>query len=347
MALGRMKQWREAQRQRAGGMVEISTWVPVRASKFLKDIFALLGDPSERGDSYRLIVSSWLNRRRVVDAKFHGTSYSAEIDLPYLGPHWHQRPAGGRIFGDCETWVELTPDEAREVSELCQTAVSEILEGWLTKREMIGTLRDHVGVALDPDFANVDYLPRPEDSLFRPETEEEFAKNEAEIAQGVAEAAYNSRRHPRDEPTIVYYPGAFGFPSRCHAIHRVINDEILFALVHVPNGGTSPTNMIVELTRRMHKSYYPDVHFSKIRWFDVYRIPWRSDDEIHINSVEFKKDNESGSTKVIWGRADRLPDDFVGDISRAVHLSSCIQLERSHEEVAGSEANPVDPSDLY
>ncbi|GEM_PF-2881895 len=322
MALGRMKQWREAQRQRAGGMVEISTWVPVRASKFLKEIFARLGDPSERGDSYRLIVSSWLNRRRVVGTKFEGTSYSAEIDLPYLGPHWHLRPAGGRIFGDCETWVELTPDEASEVSELCQVAVSEALEEWLTKREMIGTLRDHVGVALDPDFASVDYLPRPEDSLFRPETEEEFAKNEAEIAQAVAEAATNAHRHPSDESTIVYYPGAFGVPSRCHAIHHVFNDEILFALVHVPNGGTSPTNMIGELTRRMHKQFYPEVPFSKIKWFDVYRLPWEASQDVHVALVSFEKDSENGAAKVHWRAADDLPERFINDIRRAVGLST-------------------------
>lgn len=322
MALGRMKQWREAQRQRAGGMVEISTWVPVRASKFLKDIFARLGDPSERGDSYRLIVSSWLNRRRVVDTKFLGTSYTAEIDLPYLGPHWHQRPAGGRVFGDCETWVELTPDEASEVSELCQAAVSQALDEWLAKRGLVGALRDHVGVALDPDFAQADYHQRANDSLFRPASEEEFAKNEAEIAQGVAEAAAKSRLHHSDDRTVVNYPGLWGVPSRCHAIHRWHDGEVLFALVHIPNGGTSPTNMIAELSRRMHKTFYPDVPISKVRWFDAFRLPWESDVDLHINSVDFEKDSADGPPKIIWRPAEGLPGSFVDDIRRVLKSSA-------------------------
>jgi len=321
MALGRMKQWREAQRQRAGGMVEISTWVPVRASKFLKDIFALLGDPSERGDSYRLIVSSWLNRRRVVGANFLGTSYSAEIDLPYLGPDWYQRPAGGRIFGEYETWLELTPDEASEVSELCQSAVSGALDGWLSKRGMIGVVRDHVGVALEPDFAQVDYQPRVGDSLFRPETEDEFVKNEAEIAQGVIDAAAKSRRNPIDDPTLVSYPGDFGFPSRCHAIHCVYNDDVLFALVHVPNGGTSPTNMMGELTRRMHKLYYPEVPFNNIKWFDVYRLPWETVQDVRINRVVFDKESEGGMSKIYWQPAGDLPESFFEEILRAARPS--------------------------
>ncbi len=322
MALGRMKQWREAQRQRAGGMVEIATWVPQRSAKFLKEVFARLGDPSERGDNYRAEVSSWSNRRRVVGTEYVGTSYSAEIDLPFLGPHWHQRPAGGRVMGVHETWIELTPDEASEVSKLCEAAISETLDGWLTKNGMRGTVRDHVGVATDPDFAQSDYQRRSGDSLFRPESDDEFAKNEAEIAQGVAEAAANSRLHHADDQTIVYYPGFWGMPSRCHAIHRRYDDVVLFALVHVKNGGTSPTNIIGELTRRMHKTFYPDVPFSKIQWFDVYRLPWERDQDPHINRVIFEKDGESGSAKALWQPADQLPDDFADDVRRAAQASA-------------------------
>jgi hypothetical protein len=322
MALGRMKQWREAQRQRAGGMVEIATWVPQRSAKFLKEIFARLGDPSERGDNYRAAVSRWSNRRRVVGTEYVGTSYSAEIDLPFLGPHWHQRPAGGRVMGAYDTWIELTPDEASEVSELCETAISETLHGWLNRKGVLGTVRDHVGVALDPDFAQSDYRPRNGDSLFRPESDDEFAKNEAEIAQGVAEAATKSRLHHTDDPTIVYYPGFWGIPSRCHAIHRRYNDVVLFALVHVKNGGTSPTNMIGELTRRMHKTFYPDVPFANIQWFDVFRLPWERDQDLHINQVNFEKDGETGSAKALWQPAGQLPDDFIDDIRRAARPSA-------------------------
>lgn len=314
MALGRMKQWREAQRQRAGGMVEIATWVPQRSAKFLKEIFARLADPSERGEDYRLVVSPWAKRRRVVLREYEGTSYSAEIDLPFLGPHWYQRPAGGRVMGAHGTWIELTPDEALEVSDRCRDAVSSVLKEWLSKNEMLGSARDHVGVVPDLYFGRSDDQLRARDSIFRPVSDDEFAKSEAEIAQGVADAAAKSRLHHSDDPTIVYYPGAWGIPSRCHAIHRQNGDKVLFALVHVPNGGTSPTNMIEELTKRMHKKFYPYVPFSKIQWFDAWRLPWAGDNDFEISHVVFEKGN--GSENVRWEPAGELPAEFVDDIRR-------------------------------
>jgi len=309
-----MKQWREAQRQRAGGMVEISTWVPQRSAKFLKEIFARLGDPSERGENYRTVVSSWSKRRRVVGTEYFGTFYSAEIDLPFVGPHWHLRPAGGRVTGLHGTWIELTPDEAQEVSEQCRDAVSSVLKEWLTKNGMHGSVRDHVGVVPDQYFGLGEDQLRAGDSIVRPVSDDEFAKNEAEIAQGVADAAAKSRLHHSDDPTIVYYPGAWGFPSRCHAIHRQDGDKVLFALVQVPNGGTSPTNMIEELTKRMHKKFYPYVPFSKIEWFDAWRLPWAGDKDVEISRVVFEKSN--GSENVRWEPAGELPAEFVDEIRR-------------------------------
>ena len=32
----RMKQWREAQRRKHGGMVQLTTWVPRRSAEYLK-----------------------------------------------------------------------------------------------------------------------------------------------------------------------------------------------------------------------------------------------------------------------------------------------------------------------
>ena len=80
--MGRMREWREAQRQKAGGMLPLTVWVPARAADYLKIIFGRLADPSDRGEDYRLAASAWLYRRRVPAARFEGVDFAAEIDMP-------------------------------------------------------------------------------------------------------------------------------------------------------------------------------------------------------------------------------------------------------------------------
>lgn len=303
MALGRMTRWREAQRRRAGGMVEISTWVPSRAATFLKEIFGRLGDPGSRGDDYRALVAGWLDRRRVVGRRYDGVGCDAEIDRPFLGTGWYSRPAGGRVFDVEGTWIELTPDEANEVEEACKAAVSNALEKWLEAKGLKGRVIDKVGVAIGTYFP---VKPGPNDVLLRPADDDEFERNEVEIAQAVKDAALKSRLHPTDDPTVVYYPGVGGLPSRCHAIHQKFGDRILFALVHIPNGGTSPTNMIKELTKRMHREFYPGLQMKDIDWFDCWVLPWESADEPTITCVVEGEDGHPS-----WQVPGNLPQEFV------------------------------------
>lgn len=303
MALGRMARWREAQRRRAGGMVEISTWVPLRTATFLKEIFGRLGDPGSRGDDYRALVAAWLYRKRVVGSRYDGVGCDAEIDRPTLGTGWYSRPAGGRVVGLEGTWIELSPDEADEVEQACKVAVSHTLEKWLEAKGLKGRVIDKVGVAIGPSFP---VKSGPNDVVLRPADDDEFERNEVEIAQAVKDAALKSRLHPMDDPTVVYYPGVGGLPSRCHAIHQKFGDRVLFALVHIPNGGTSPTNMINELMKRMHRQFYPELKMKDIDWFDCWVLPWESADETTITSVV-----EGGDGHPSWQAPGNPPREFV------------------------------------
>jgi len=314
MSLGsRMKAWRAAQRERLGGMENFSIWMPARHASFLKEIFEKLADPGSRGDDYRLAASGWLRSRRAPAYVFAGTDFSCVIDLPSVGPSWHMRPAGGRVYGSYETWVEMTPNEADELKLALMSAVSSKLEEWLRERELLGKLVDHVGVALHPDFAQPDYQPRDGDSLHRPLGDDEFESNEAKIAREVEREAHQSRMHPTDDPTVVYYDGAWNVPSRCHAIHGRYDDQILFALVHIPFGGTSPTNMIEELSAEMWKRFYPKDKFDQIEWFDCHTMPF-DERTAQINLVDLKGDSPSWSSVNVGN----LPPDFVAAINDAV-----------------------------
>lgn len=321
MALvGRMREWREAQRQKAGGMTQLTTWVPSRSAEYLKGIFARLADPGERGEDYRLIASFWTRRRRVVGEQFPGTSFSAEIDLPYHGPHWFMRPAGGRITGSGETWIELTPSEADEVSLLCKVAVSKALSGWLCEHDLLGKLRDHTGVALEPVFAHPSYPLQEGESVIRPATDAAFEENEAKIARKVEREALQSRRHPTDDPTVVYYEGFHKIPSRCHAVHRREGGRVLFALGHIQYGGTSPTNMIEDLTVEMWKRFYPKDRFESIEWFDAWPEHYSLTGVFHMQRVLFpenKKDGTRGGP--VWApTGSDVPEDFADEVRRAI-----------------------------
>jgi hypothetical protein len=241
-----------------------------------------------------------------VGRRFDGELCYAEIDLPTLGTEWYSRPAGGRVFDVEGTWIELSPDEAQEVEDACRVAVSHALEEWLAAKNLKGKVIDKVGVAIGNYLP---FRPGPNDILLRPADDDEFERNEVEIAQAVRDAALKSRLHPTDDPTVVYYPGIGGLPSRCHAIHQKVGDRILFALVHIPNGGTSPTNMINELTKRMHRQFYPGLKMKDIEWFDCWALPWESADEPTIARVI---EGERGEPN--WLAPGDLPEEFVARI---------------------------------
>jgi hypothetical protein len=314
-----MREWREAQRQKAGGMVQLTVWVPARAFAYLKIIFGRLADPSDRGEDYRLAASAWLYRRRVPAARFEGADFAAEIDMPRLGPPWHTRPAGGRVIDEIKTWIELTPDEADEIDRLCRKSVTNALARWLSNRDLAGKRHDHTGAALGLEFCAPGYQSKFNESIIRPVDDAAFAANEAKIARDVDRAAQQSRRHSTDDPTIVEYEGIHRTPSRCHAVHRRVGDRILFALGYIEHGGTSPTNAIATLTEDMWKRFYPDDRFDRIEWYDC-RSPGDSlTGQFQMRRVVFP-DVKGGP---IWGPADDVPADFMAEVLRAI--SRCLR----------------------
>ena len=318
----RMKTWRNARRARGGGMTQLLIWVRVRDANFLKDIFGKLADPSERGSDYRSSACQWLFRRRVPVYHFSGTSYSAEIDLPFIGPHWFRRPAGGRVTGSLGTWIELTPKEADEITLRCRSAVSNALETWLRNNSLTGQVRDHVGVAMDPDFADPDFCIHhlhEGDSVIRPADDSAFEENEARIAREVEREALQSCLHQDDDPTVVYYEGFFGVPSRCHAIHRREGDRIIFALVHIKHGGSSPTHMIEKLAAEMRKRFYPSIPVEKIEWYDCFMV--FDHEAARINRVIIDQQGWH------WQEAKDLPNDFVQEIEDTVQRNNKLARE--------------------
>jgi hypothetical protein len=312
----RMREWREAQRRKAGGMVPLTTWVPARAAEYLKDIFARLADPGERGEDYRRVVDRWLYRRRVQAACYPGDGLSAEIDLPFFGPSCHRRPAGGRIIGSTRTWIELTPDEADDISVQCQRAVSAALSTWVMEHDLIGRKRDHTGVALGRMFCKPGYQPEAGESIIRPKDDEAFEKNEAAIAHAVERAALQAHLHPSEDPSVVYYPGFHGIPSRCHVVHRREGDRVLFALGHIEHGGTSPTKLIEELAVRMHRCFYPDIPFDRIEWFDAWPPIDSLRNKFHIQRVVFQ--GGVVGTGPVWVGVKDVPNDFIDEVRHTI-----------------------------
>lgn len=75
-----VKKWRAAQKQRAGGMSNLSVWVTKADRDYLRGIFDMLADP-ETGEPYRTIVSRWIRRRRPVARVAEGFSYRIEVDV--------------------------------------------------------------------------------------------------------------------------------------------------------------------------------------------------------------------------------------------------------------------------
>jgi hypothetical protein len=52
---------------------------------------------------------------------------------------------------------------------------------------------------------------------------------------------------------------------------------VQFALIHIPHGGTSPTNMFAGLATYMRQRFYPEVGAGQILWYDVIPKACRSD----------------------------------------------------------------------
>ena len=51
--------------------------------------------------------------------------------------------------------------------------------------------------------------------------------------------------------------------------HRKHQGRVQFALIHMPHGGTSPTNMVESLATHFRQRFNPKIDPGLIDWFDV------------------------------------------------------------------------------
>jgi hypothetical protein len=260
--MNRMRLWRaKKMSQEAGRLLQICVWTPERSVALTREICSRVAEPNARGQQLRNALIKQTNRRRTVAYEWHGFSAQVEIDYPLVGPWWYMKSIGGRIMGPSETHIELTPEEADDVKDRLRRACQREVENWLWEHGLQHQVRDNTGVVTG-NFA-------PSDPS-RPPNEEAFAENEAAIAKAITEAAIQSRKPPVNDPSVIEYEGVNGFPSFCQIAHRRQSERVQFALIHMNNGGTSPTNIFESLATHLRQKFYPNVDAGKIDWFDVY-----------------------------------------------------------------------------
>ncbi len=124
---------------------------------------------------------------------------------------------------------------------------------------------------------------------------------------------------PTGSPAIIHYEGGQGTPSRCHVIHRRFGNRVLFAFGIMEDGGTSPTNMIEELTAAMWKRFYPKDSFDRIEWFDAWPEHYSLTERFHIQRVEFSRSN-LGSGPVWFPIGADVPKDFVEEVRQVINV---------------------------
>jgi hypothetical protein len=298
-------------------MTQICVWAPEHAAELVRQICTRVAEPTSRGQALRSKLMDQLDRRRTICGKWSGVDWDAEIDFPFVGPWWYMRNIGGRITG-LGTHVELTPEEAADLkhhlSWVCQNAIKE----WAQEHELIGCTRDDTGVATDISARE----KAAREGSTRPANEEEFAANEAKIARSVTEAAKTARKPLFKDSSVIEYEGAFGLPSFCQIAHN--GDRVQFALIHMANGGTSPTNMFETLATFMRQRFYPEVDARSIDWYDVYPggvYLWK---ETLINAVSLEQSNGIYS-KPAWNHAKLDPsDDWHAFVDQVISRSKKI-----------------------
>jgi hypothetical protein len=264
--MNKMRLWRSKKMsQEAGRQTQVCVWAPEEDAELIREMCVRIAEPSERGRALRSTLQPQLDRRRTTAAVWSAFAWQAEIDYPLAGPWWFKRNIGGRVIGPDGTHIELSPKQANELKDRLSHACARIIEHWVEEEKLNGAVRDHAGVLMVPPAVRADR----DCDVRRPTNDAEFAANEARLARSIYDAAIASRKPTIVEPSIIEYEGAWGFPSFCQIAHRKHEGRVQFALIHMPNGGTSPTNMVASLATFMRQSFYSRVDPGLIDWFDV------------------------------------------------------------------------------
>ncbi len=249
-------------------MTQVAVWAPALIADKVREICVRVAEPTQRGQDLRSVLAPQLERRRTTYSKYAGNLWKAELDFPRIGPSWStiRRNIGGRIIGPDQTHIELNPDDAHELQDLLLRACDREIVSWLKDKEITCIVRDHTGVLISEPPSG---LPKECIDISRPADDSEFAANEARIARSIIERAKDSRKPPFIDPSIIEFEGPWGFPSYCQIAHRQHEGRVQFAVIHMPNGGVSPTNMIESLATFLRHRFYSGLDPDLIDWFDV------------------------------------------------------------------------------
>jgi hypothetical protein len=220
------------------------------------------------------------------------------------------RHIGGRILGPNEAHIELSPDEAEDLKKHLQDACDREIKAWAQQRKFRpGLVRYHTGVLLDPAYEE------KRNTAQSPADAAAFAASEARIARSVMVAAEADRKPPFQDPSVFEYEGFHAFPSFCQIAHRKHQGRVQFAIIHMSNGGTSPTDMMESLATHLRQQFYPKVNPGEIDWFDV--VPantYSSLEKLSINSVSMEHAN-GVYFHPTWSPAnDNIPEDWTAFI---------------------------------
>jgi hypothetical protein len=313
--MNRMRLWRAKKMfGETGRLIQICVWAPERSAELVRELCTLVAAPGERGENLRSALFHELKRRRTLCRQWAGIWWKAEVDYPFVGPWWFMRHIGGRILGPNDAHIELSPEEAEDLKKHLQDACDREIKAWAQQRKFRpGLVRDDTGVLLAPGYEE------DRNTAQRPADDAAFAAHEARIARTVLDAAVASRKPPVKDPSVIEYESYSNFPSFCQIAHRrhatPAGERVQFALIHMPHGGVSPTNMIESLATHLRQQFYPKVDPGKIDWFDV--VPpntYSSFDKLTINSVSLEHANGVYSHPS-WSPAnDNIPEDFAAFI---------------------------------
>jgi hypothetical protein len=333
--MNRMKLWREKKKsQEAGRLTQVCVWTPEAEADLSRSLCARVAEPSERGSALRARLFAQLERRRTIGHQWQGVSAHVELDYPLVGPWWFMKNIGGRVIGPTGTHVELSAEEADDLGERLRRCCQREVEAWLEEHKLLYEVRDHTGVVTGSGA--------PKDAN-RPADEAAFAANEARIAKAIMERGFASRKPPFNDPSIIQYEGISAFPSFCQIVHRRQGNRSQFAVIHMPNGGTSPTNMIESLATFLRQKFYPEIDAGLIDWFDVRPAETYFTHELNIASVVMEHANGVYSDPKWHDVTDNLAPDWLAMIEETINkaraarrLAEGTKLE-STEELASKQ----------
>jgi len=278
-------------------MRQISVWTHREHADQLQQDFSKIGENTQRGAMLRSALSWVHTRRRPLKAAFHGNPLTLEVDLPTFQVGEKRAPAGGRIYGDGSTLIELDPHEAAQLENALQEAISPILVAWLDEKGLKNQVRNGTGVVVDVK----ELVPNSTSDLVNPpkppKTDAEFAESESLIQQKFEYSAFHNRAILPIDPSIYLYHGFWNTPSACRLVHGRFEEKICVGFVHLRWSGTSPTNYIEHLAYEIHTKYYAKMSPDSIYWYDI----WSADEKVSslvFNRVIF----ELGFSRPQWDR---------------------------------------------